>query len=228
MCISQVFFHSDSSTKILCLSSLPSILPFSLNWFFRFDPSNDPWRVLLLCPEKVIYVQLLELAPALKCHYAAVGMSGLTYHVYQTWDCESEYNPWILFTRHTIVSETLSIHYGATVAECRAIWEVTVWGFMVRNTEIISSSDTLVDELPYASTAQRYILQVQISYHARFEVLASVLKIHVVRDMTRCRLVHSNRCLGLACCLHLQSSPRTIDCHEYEDASCCRNVVNYM
>ena len=33
---------------------------------------------------KVIYVQLLELAPALKCHYAAASMSGLTYHVYQT------------------------------------------------------------------------------------------------------------------------------------------------
>ena len=83
-------------------------------------------------------------------------------------------------------------------------------------TEIISSSDTLVDEFPYASTAQRYILQVQIAYHARFEILASVLNIHVVRDTTRCRLVRGNRCLGLACCLHLQSSPRTIDCHEYE------------
>jgi len=83
-------------------------------------------------------------------------------------------------------------------------------------TEIISSSDTLVDEFPYASTAQRYILQVQILYHARFEVLASVLNIHVIRDMTRCRLVRGNRCLGLACGLHLQSSPRTIDCHEYE------------
>jgi len=65
-------------------------------------------------------------------------------------------------------------------------------------TEIISSSDTVVDEFPYASTAQRYILQVQISYHARFEVLASVFNIRVVRDMTRCRLVHGNRCLGLA------------------------------
>jgi hypothetical protein len=29
-------------------------------------------------------------------------------------------------------------------------------------TEIISSLDTLVDEFPYASCAQRYILQVQI------------------------------------------------------------------
>jgi len=34
--------------------------------------------------------------------------------------------------------------------------------------------------------------------------------------MTRCRLVHGNRCLGLTCCLHLRSSPGTIDCHEYE------------
>jgi hypothetical protein len=56
----------------------------------------------------------------------------------------------------------------------------------------------------------------KISYHARFEALASVLKIYVVRDMTRCRLVHGNRCSGVACCLHLHISPRTIDCHEYE------------
>lgn len=87
---------------------------------------------------------------------------------------------------------------------------------MVRNRQIISSSNTLVDEFPYASTAQRYILQVQVSYHVRFEVLAPVLKIHVVKDMTRCRMVHGNRCSGVACCLHSQSSPRTIDCHEYE------------
>jgi len=46
--------------------------------------------------QKAIYVHLLELAPALKCHYSAAGMSVLTYHVYQTRDYESGYNPWIL------------------------------------------------------------------------------------------------------------------------------------
>ena len=43
--------------------------------------------------QKAIYVHLLELAPALKCHYSAAGMSVLTYHVYQTRDYESGYNP---------------------------------------------------------------------------------------------------------------------------------------
>jgi hypothetical protein len=85
----------------------------------------------------------------------------------------------------------------------------------MRNRQKLLLFRTPVDEFPYASSAQRYIFHVQILNHARFEVFASVLKNHVC-DITRCGLVLGNRCSAVACCLHLLSSPRTVDCHEYE------------